>query len=52
MFERQHKIEPYRAPKTYGRNEKVTITDGTETKELKYKKVENLLKDGWSLVEI
>jgi peptide deformylase len=51
MFDRQHVSKPYRAPKTYGRNEKVTITDGTNTKELKYKKIENLLKDGWSLVE-
>ena len=52
MFDRQYVNTPYRAPKSYGRNEKVTITDGKETRELKYKKVENLLKDGWSLVEV
>lgn len=35
-----------------GRNEIVTITNGTETKELKYKKAEALIQNGeWSLVE-
>ena len=35
-----------------GRNEIVTITDGTKTQELKYKKAENLIKEaGWKLVE-
>ena len=34
-----------------GRNEYVTITDGKETKNLKYKKAEPLLHSGWSLVE-
>ena len=39
------------AGKTYGRNEHVTITDGTETKEMKYKKAEELLASGkWKLV--
>jgi len=52
MFDREFKREPYHAPKTYGRNEKVTITDGEETKVVKYKKVEELLKDGWNLVEV
>ncbi len=36
---------------TIGRNDLVTITDGTETKELKYKKAEELLASGWSVVE-
>ena len=35
MFDRKFIVEPYRAPKVPGRNEKVTITDGTETKVLK-----------------
>ena len=52
MFDRQFIAEPYRAPKSYGRNERVTITDGTETKELKYKKATSLLENGWTLVEI
>jgi preprotein translocase subunit SecA len=34
-----------------GRNELVTISDGTETKELKYKKAEELLKQGWTIVQ-
>lgn len=34
----------------YGRNEEVTITNGTEIKTLKYKKAEALLEQGWELV--
>ncbi|HEY6022535.1 MAG TPA: preprotein translocase subunit SecA [Candidatus Paceibacterota bacterium] len=34
-----------------GRNDKVKITNGTETKELKYKKAEPLLSQGWRIVE-
>lgn len=34
-----------------GRNEMVTITNGTETKEMKFKKAEKLLQSGWRLVE-
>ncbi len=36
--------------KEYGRNDKVTITNGTETKEMKFKKAEQLLADGWRIV--
>ena len=34
-----------------GRNDVVTITNGTDTKEMKYKKAERLLSDGWQIVE-
>ena len=35
----------------YGRNEHVVITNGTETKEMKYKKAERLITDGsWKIV--
>ncbi|MBP9668958.1 MAG: preprotein translocase subunit SecA [Candidatus Pacebacteria bacterium] len=35
----------------YGRNDKVTITNGTETQEMKYKKAEPLLESGeWRIV--
>jgi len=34
-----------------GRNEKVTITNGKETQELKFKKAEPLLRQGWRIVE-
>jgi preprotein translocase subunit SecA len=34
----------------YNRNDKVTITNGVEKKEVKYKKAEELLKNGWTIV--
>ena len=53
MFDREFKQEPIvrgvNTPKKIGRNEKVTITKGTESKVLKYKKVQPMLKDGWVL---
>ena len=53
MFDRQHKMEPYLAPKVPGRNEKVTITDGTETKIIKYKKALPLIESGtWEISKI
>ena len=42
---------PVSAGVTIGRNDLVTITDGTQTQELKYKKAELLLNKGWTLVE-
>jgi len=36
--------------KEYGRNDKVTITDGVETREMKFKKAEELLSKGWRIV--
>lgn len=35
---------------TYGRNDMVKVTDGTEVRELKFKKAEELLEKGWTLV--
>ena len=53
MFDREFKPEPLirgvNAPKKIGRNEKVTITKGTESKVLKYKKAQRMLEDGWTL---
>ncbi len=34
---------------SYGRNDIVTITRGSETKQLKFKKAEPLLADGWTI---
>lgn len=34
----------------YGRNDLITITNGTETKEMKYKKAEPMLASGWKIV--
>ncbi len=53
MFDREFKLEPVvngiNAPKKIGRNEKVTITKGSESKVLKYKKAKPMLEDGWAL---
>ena len=35
-----------------GRNQKVTISNGSETKTVKYKKAESLMEAGWKLEEI
>ena len=54
MFDREFKQEPIKrmSPKI-GRNEKVTITDGTETKVMKYKKARPLIEKGsWKMAEI
>ena len=45
------KPQPYKAPIVPGRNEKVTITKGSESRVLKYKKIEPFLEDGWTLVK-
>ena len=37
--------------KKYGRNDKVTISNGSETKILKYKKAESLIEQGWNIIE-
>jgi len=43
---------PLKVAQKIGRNMKVTITDGKETKEMKYKRAEELLKTGkWRIVE-
>ena len=57
MFDREFKQEPIvkgiNAPNKIGRNEKVTITDGSETKVMKYKKAQKLLETGaWKFSEI
>jgi len=43
--------KPIKNDEKIGRNDLVTISNGTETKELKYKKAESLLQSGeWRLV--
>ena len=52
MYDRQLKgVTIKREGKKLGRNDKVTITKGSESKILKYKKAEPLLEDGWVLSE-
>ena len=50
MFDRKF-VRPAAVSNKIGRNEKVTIEKGSETKTLKYKKVESYVEDGWTLVE-
>jgi len=46
----QGKRAPRVVEKEYGRNDLVTVTNGTETKEMKYKKAEQLLEgEGWQI---
>ena len=50
MFDRAMVAQPYKAPEKIGRNERVTITDGKETKELKWKKAQPLVESGdWEM---
>jgi len=50
MFDRSVVAQPYRAPEKIGRNEKVTITDGKQTRELKWKKAQPLVENGdWEM---
>ena len=42
----------YRAEKKIGRNQKVLISMGKDSKIIKYKKAMPLLKSGWTLVEV
>ena len=50
MFERSAIPQPVRVPKKIGRNERVMITDGKETKELKWKKAQPLVESGdWEM---
>ena len=52
MFERKRpSVTIKREGKKIGRNDKVTLTKGSESKTLKYKKAQSLLEDGWTLVE-
>jgi len=52
MFERSVTPQPHRAPEKIGRNEKVLIARGAESKVVKYKKAQSLIESGdWSLVE-
>ena len=44
-------LKPVEVGKKYGRNDRVKISKGAETKELKYKKAEALIQQGWTIVE-
>tara|TARA_Y100000593_G_scaffold88951_1_gene172181 strand:+ start:114 stop:722 length:609 start_codon:yes stop_codon:yes gene_type:complete len=53
MFDREFKKVPtLRRFDKIGRNQKVLIKKENETKTIKYKKIDNYISDGWSLVEV
>ena len=53
MFDRAMVAQPHRATEKIGRNERVTITDGKETKELKWKKAQPLVESGdWEMATV
>ena len=53
MFDRELISKPWkRKDNKIGRNEKVLIKKGVESKTIKYKKFEKMKKDGWELVEV
>jgi preprotein translocase subunit SecA len=51
MESKTAKKSPIVKSEEIGRNEIVTITNGTETKEIKYKKAESFLTEGWTVVK-
>ena len=53
MHDRELKLEPWkRRSEKIGRNTKVLIKKGSETKTIKYKKYEKMQEDGWTLAEV
>lgn len=51
MYDREFKLIPILSEKKYGRNEIITISKGTETLKLKYKKGIPYLTKGWKINE-
>ena len=51
IHDREIKLEPTKVEKKIGRNQKVLIACGSDSKVVKYKKAIPLLENGWTLVE-
>ena len=51
IYDREIKLEPTKVEKKIGRNQKVLIACGADSKVVKYKKAIPLLENGWTLVE-
>lgn len=51
MFDYEYKQKPVKAVETYGRNDKVTVTNETDTKIIKYKNFPQFEKKGYKIVE-
>ncbi len=49
--QRRRKREPITTDKKIGRNDKVTIQKGSETKTIKYKKAQSFINDGWHIID-
>ena len=47
MWDKRYIVPQVVSEKTYGRNEKVILIKGEETKTIKYKKADKYLNDGW-----
>ena len=45
------KSEPLKVGKKFGRNDKVKISNGSESKILKYKKAKELIEQGWNIID-
>ena len=52
IHDREIKLEPTKSEKKVGRNQKVLIAYGSDSKVVKYKKAIPLLEKGWTLVEL
>ena len=53
MHDRELVLEPWKRKEAkIGRNHKVLIAKGTDSKVIKYKKFEKMKEDGWVLVEV
>jgi preprotein translocase subunit SecA len=50
-FKSVPKQAPVQKQQQYSRNDVVAVTNGTDTQEMKYKKAEELLSEGWTIVK-
>jgi preprotein translocase subunit SecA len=51
MESKTQKQSPVTKEESFGRNDIVAITNGTEVREIKYKKAEEMLASGWTIVD-
>jgi len=51
MFDFEYKPQPIKVVEKYGRNDKVTITNGTDTRIIKYKNFDQHDKKGYRILE-
>ena len=51
MYDFEYKLVPYVSEPTIGRNEKIWVTDGNSSIEIKYKRLNEYTEKGFSIVE-